>query len=138
MSDVQSAGYQISFQSGFFGKIIDVNLDGMKREAMDNTNQANAVSNGYIWITKQPSKFIDAGQLKLKIRFDPTKVAPPINKDAETVTITHPIPAGGVTAATEAFTGFVTDVGLAAPFKNLVEQEFTIERSGEVTYTNGT
>lgn len=136
MAGTEGFGVSIAFQSGFLASIIEVDDGETKRAALETTNDATPVASGSAYATFIPSKIIDAGELKVTLLFDPNKV-PPIDKPAETITITLPIPIGGSVAATIAGSGFMTSEGKKIPHNNLMMQDVTIKKSGQWVHTPG-
>jgi len=134
---VEGFGIAIAFQSGFFAAIREVDDSGMKRNAHETTNDASTVVSGHAHRTFIPSKLIDDGELKVTLLYDPSK-APPIDKAAETVTVSLPIPIGGLTAATLVGSGFLTESGQKIPYDNLMMQDVTIKKTGQWVLTPGT
>lgn len=138
MAGVEGFGCAIAFQSGFLAAIREVDDSGQKRNAHETTNDATPVSSGHAHRTFIPSKLIDQGELKITLLYNPNGPAPPIDKAAETITVTLPIPIGGNTAGTIVGSGFLTESGIKIPYDNLMMQDVTLKKSGQWTYTPGT
>lgn len=127
-------GLTITFSSGFTtSKITNVSWNGISRKAIDKTNTASTEG----WMEYFPACLKDAGQLEIDLLFDP-QVEPPITGDAETITVTMPIPAGLTNAGTWACSGFLIDWSGAMPQDDKMSAKATIKFSGKPTYTAAT
>lgn len=139
MTPTMSAGFALTFQSGWASSILDVDWDGAKVEDMETTDQGTATdADGNINQTFVPSKFVDNGEYTFHIRADMTKGKPPIAKTPETITVTYPIPKGGNTAKTRVFTGYAKSFKETGKFKQFIEGDLVIKVASEVTDTPGT
>lgn len=123
-------GVAITFDSGFFGEINNVEGPSMSREAID-TSHAGTTGG---FRTFQPSDLVDHGEVEVTIAFDPDQ-EPPIDQAAETVTITYPIPSGMSSGATWQFSGFMTGATPTVPFDDKMTMSATLKVSGDITYT---
>lgn len=126
-------GIAITFSSGFFAEILNVDWSGMSREAIDTSHATT--TNG--WMTFIPAGLQDPGELSVEINFDPDDT-PPIDGAAETVTVTFPTPVGGMTGATWAASGFMTSFEPSAPIDDRMTATSSIKFSGAVTFTDAT
>ena len=126
-------GITITFDTGFLAEIIDVTLPESARESIDTSH--TATTDGMM--TFIPSDLIDNGDLEVELNFD-EDASPPIDSDPETVTITFPLRTGNTTAATWAFTGFMTNYAPAAPIDDRMTATATIKVTGAITITPGT
>lgn len=121
-------GTTIAFHTSWFAKVIDINLTGEKREAINITNMSSTAEE-YI-----ASRLVDAGELDVTVLYDQDKT-PPISSAAETVTITLPLPSGKTSAGTIAATGFMIENSIAIPVKDKMTQSLKIKFTGARTYT---
>ncbi len=119
--------------SGFAANIISVDGPSVSRESIDTTHLGTDKA-----MTFMPASLADAGELSLEVEFDPD-IVPPIadngsaNDAAETIIITWPLPSGKTTAATWAFTGFVTAYSGGASNGERMTGSMTIKISGAIT-----
>lgn len=120
-----STGISITFDSGFFAEILDVTPPGASRESIQTSHHGTSDAH-----TFTPAKLVDWGELQVEMAFDPGE-APPVNSEAETVTITF---AGGDTWT---FSGFMTGYEPSAPLEERMTASATIKVSGGVTVTGG-
>lgn len=126
------AGGSITFDSGFFGSIKSVRHTGYKRGF---SVCEHAGTDG--GITKYPHKHYDPGQLIVEI-YIPEGSTPPMTEVAETVTVTYPLRSGESTAAKFSGSGFLTEVEENMPFDDGMMGTYTLEFSGNLTYTAAT
>ena len=132
MADV-GTGSTITFgTSGFTGEILSIGGKDFSRPAIDSTHLGTTVYRTFF-----PGDLSDPGGIELEIQFDPDEDAP-INAVAETITVTFPLPAGGITPATMAATGFITDWDFAVPLEDKMMQNITIKLSDTITWVDAT
>ena len=131
-----AVGSTITFSSGFFAQITDIQWSGIKRNAIETTHFGTALAgaNKFGNRTFIVSKLNDPGELKVKFNFNPDTL-PPIEGAAETVTVSV---AGSATPATWAGSGFMTDLEVSMPMDGVMEATATLKFSGNVTRTAGT
>ncbi len=125
-------GVTVTFQSGLLASIRNIEFTS-SRGSVDTTHAGT--TNG--WMTFIPSDLIDPGEVSGTLIFDPQgawKTA--IGNAAETVTINYPNV--GTSGATDATSGFLTEISRAVPYDDVMTAECTIKLSGETTYTAGT
>ena len=119
--------------SGFTAQYLSLGGSSSGREAIDTTHLGTTTGR-----TFQPGDVVDNGELEGELFYDPDE-QPPFNSAAETVTLTYPLPSGGATAATEAFTGFITNwTKPTLSTDELMTSTITVKVSGDVTYTDST
>lgn len=123
----------MTFDSGFLAEILSVNVSGLSRAAIDTTHATSPSG----WMTFLASDLKDPGELSIEIAHDASEV-PPINSAAETVTLTHPIEAGGNTAGTWAASGFMTSYEPTIPIDDRMTANVTIKWTGPITFTAAT
>lgn len=119
--------------SGFTAQYRSLGGASTTREAIDTSHLGTTTGR-----TFSPGDISDNGEIEGTLLYDPDE-QPPFNAAAETVTLTYPIPSGGLTGATEAFTGFITNwTKPTLSTDELMESSITIKISGDVTYTDST
>ena len=132
MADV-GTGLAIVFgTSGFTAEITDVNGQGISRESINTSHHGSTIYHAFM-----PSDLVDPGELTMEFSFDPDE-QPPVTSATETITITFPLPAGGVTAATLAASGFVTSWEWGAPLEEKMTATATIKWTGTPVWTDST
>ena len=127
-------GATIAFAtSGFTAQYTSIGGSESSRESLETTHLGTTTGKTFV-----PGDLPDNGELECEFFYDPDE-QPPFNSAAETITLTYPLPSGGSTAATEAFTGFITN--WSRPEKvtdQLMKSTFTVKVSGDITYTDST
>lgn len=125
-------GASITFQSGFFAEILNIDWSGMSREAIETTNFGTTGARTFI-----PGDLPDPGELVIEINVDadadPFDV---LGAVAETVTLTFPTPVGGSSGATWAASGFATGFEATLPLEDKITGRMTIKFSGDITTAN--
>jgi hypothetical protein len=129
---VTGYGISITFSTGFFAKILNVDGPNMKRANIDTTYAV--VTGG--WMTFQPSDLKDPGEITVDIIFTPN-TTPPLTSAAETITITYPIQPGGSTAATWSCSGYLADFKPKSPIGDKMTANCTLKWTGQPTFTPG-
>lgn len=125
-------GSSIAFSTSYLAEIISVDIGGVQRDALETTHSATSGGKrSFI-----PSDLETFGECTVRMRRG-VGVKPPIDSAAETVTITWGKEPGQTTAATWAFSGFLTGWSATSPFDGLVETTATIKSTGDVTVTAG-
>lgn len=125
-------GAAITFQSGLLAEIIDFTIDGISRKPVEFVHMA--LTNG--WVRSIPSDLRRPGSLKVKIYFETQRLAAyktAMTAAKETVTITFPIPEGGITAGTYAADGFATNMSVAVATEEGMSADVEIHFSKEPT-----
>jgi hypothetical protein len=125
----------ITFSSGFFAEIINIDWSGVKREVLDCTNMSIAASGASfgnkIFI---PSVYIDPGELGIEINFNPDTI-PPIGSAAGAFSLAL---GGDTVQATWAGTGFLYEFAPKMPLDGKVMTATAKLRvTGAVTVTTG-
>lgn len=135
----QATGIAITFDSGFFAMITDVNWSGISRGAIETTHSGTTPTDGSVWRTFQPSDLIDAGELQVTLQFE-KNTTPPYDGSAETCTVTFPTAPGESSAATWSATAFMTDFSFSAPplDDSVMEATCTLKFTGAITITPAT
>ncbi len=124
MADVGTGTAIVFGTSGFTAEITDVNGSDMTREDIDISHLGTTGYKEYM-----PSTLIEGGTVDFEFAFDPDQ-QPPISGASETITITFPIPAGGSTAATLAFSGYLNSWSWGAPLEEKMTASATIKVDG--------
>lgn len=119
-------GTSITFATGFFAEILNVNWSGIERAAIDTTHMGTTTA-----MTYTPGTYFDPGELSVEMAFDGS-LEPPWNDAAETVTVTFP----DTGTTTWAASGFLTGFDVTAPLEDRQTATCTIKLSGDITVTN--
>lgn len=132
MSDT-GTGIAIVFgTSGFTAELLSLNGSGAERGEYETTNMATTGDK-----TFAPQKLVDQGSIDMEFAFDPD-AQPPISGATETITITFPLPSGGLTKATLVGSGFIKSFQWGAELEEKMTATATIRWAGGVTWTAGT
>lgn len=126
-------GTTITFASGFLAEIRTINGPSISRGFIDTSH--SATTGGYR--TSIPQDLADPGELEVEILFDPNE-DPPIGQASEAITITWPLPAGGLTSAIWAFTGSLVGFDVTAPYDDVMTATARIKIDGAITVTPST
>jgi len=130
----QSLG-SITFNSGFFAQITDLNWSGIKREAIETSHQGLALAGAGKFGNKTfiASKLNDPGEMKVSGNFNPDTLVP-IEATAETITVSI---GDSSTKANWTGTGFMTDFEWSGPIEDRMTFSATIKFSGNITKNAG-
>lgn len=142
MSDeaTQAVGSTITFASGFFAEITNIDWNGMQRNDIERTNfgtsgstfggsTGSGTSTG-VFKLFSPSKLIDPGQLDVDIIFNPA-TPPPINGNNETITIAIAPPLGATTGGKSwACDGYMKGFQYTGPLDDKMTGKATLKFSG--------
>jgi len=121
-------GTTIAFgTSSFSAEVLSLNGNDITRPDVDVTHMG---STNYMEF--QPGDLADGGSIEMEIGFDPD-AQPPVTAAAETITITFPIPSGGLGGATFIFTGYVSTWSWTAPLEEVMTASITIKVDGKGT-----
>ena len=129
-------GITITFASGFFAKILDVNWEGYERGVVDTTH--NTSTNGYM--TKIPEDIKNPGRLSVTLQFDKNAATKTNLADTTlaTVTVNYPTPTGGSAGGSWACSGFLSAFNWRGSIRGpLAQATAVLELSGEPTFTDG-
>lgn len=113
-----STGTTITFDSGFFAEIINLEHSGMERGSVDVTHMGSTVERESL-----PTDLFDPGELTVELHFA-AQTRPPIDNAAETCTVTFP---GGTTWAGSAF---MTNWAYSAPLEDKMTGTGTLKYDG--------
>lgn len=128
-------GTTISFEDGTLAKLLSISGLGASRAAIDMSNASSPSGwKEYIQSCLQELKQFTATVVCLTNE-DWTEL---IAADPSTLTITWPIEDGYTTAATVAFSAFVTDVDIGGELEGRVTKTVQIRPTGVPTFTPGT
>lgn len=132
-----STGAAITFSSGFFAEVLNIDWSGISRESIDTTHfgttQASAGEFGSR--TFIPGDLSDPGELSVEMHFNPDDDVP-IESVAETVTLTFDLVAGDTTPANWEGTGFMTSFDVGMPLEDKMTATAVIKFSGNITMTD--
>lgn len=124
----------ITFQSGFFAEITDIDHDGIERGDVDTSNMAT-VNNAMTYI---PEALYDPGGLSVTLFFEPnTNFITPMTAPPETITITFPIKTGQTNAANFVFSGYMNKFKWGAKVKGAMTATANIKATGPITPNAG-
>lgn len=120
--------------SSWTADILSISFGGTTRGAIPTSHMGTTAttSGGFGSQTYIPASLDDAGEITLNCHFDADTTVP-VGLVAETITITWPKVAADSTAATWAFSGFVTGHSNEATWDDKMTCDLTIQISGKVT-----
>lgn len=139
MAVVVGTGTSINFgTSGFAAELVGIpTMGGIERTAIETTPLdvtdpgAGKLGNR----TYLPSSAVGPITMEVRFNFDPD-LTPPMHANAETITVTFPLPAGQATAATWAGSGFLTSYNIEGiVLDGKVEAVGAIQITGALTIT---
>lgn len=119
--------------SAWSENITSIKWSGMERASLETSHLATSD-----WKTFIPASLTDPGELEIEFQLDPDN-PPPINGDAETVTVTFPkYNSNNSSGAKFAGTAFCTkwDPIGGAENENIQMSTLTLKYSGEITFTD--
>lgn len=124
MADV-GTGASIAFAtSSYAAEVTAISLSGQSRDPYETTNLATTGGK-----TFAPGNLVMDGDIEIEFALDPDKT-PPIDQAAESITITFPLPAGGISAATLIGTGFMTNYSIQMGLEEKMTGSATIRWDG--------
>jgi hypothetical protein len=103
---------------------MNINGSDVSRPDINTTHMGTTNYQTYI-----PGKLVEGGAIELEINFDPD-ATPPITGVAETITITFPLPSGGITPADVEFTGYINSWSWADPMEEKMTADVSIKVDG--------
>jgi len=115
-------------------EIMEGSKDASSVEEIDTTHVGT--TGGYR--TYIPGEIIEGGSYNFTVIFDPDAGETDFVGVSQTITITYPVPSGGSTGATWAFTGFVSEFGQELPLDDKMTAEMKIKVAGQITQTDST
>lgn len=117
-------GASITFQSGFFGKILNIEWSGISREAVKITAFDDTIDQ-YI-----PGDLYDPGELSVDTLADVTAL-PPIAQIAEEITLAF----GAASADSDwTATGFMTEHAVVLPLEDKIVATSKIKFTGTIVH----
>jgi hypothetical protein len=131
-------GASVTFSSGFFAEIANLDWSGITREAIETSHMGTAAPSAGEFGNKTfiPGDLSDPGSLDVELHFNPDTI-PPIDGAAETVTLQFAASDGDTTGASWAGSGFLTDCGAAIPLEDKMTMSATIKFTGNITRVAG-
>lgn len=117
-------GTTITFSTGFFAEITNVDWDGFERANIDTSHMLTTEG----WMTFTPSDLKDPGQMTVQLYYNP-QTALPITSAAETVTLTYP------NGATDVCQGYLQAASRAIPHDEKMTCVAVIKFSGKPVHT---
>jgi hypothetical protein len=125
MADV-GTGTTIAFAtSSFTAEVMNINGNDISRPDINTTHMGTTGYQTYI-----PGKLVEGGAIEMELNFDPD-AQPPIAGVSESITITFPTPAGGITGADVVFTGYVNSWSWADPVEDKMSADVSIKVDGQ-------
>lgn len=121
---LQGFGTTITFATGFFAEITNVDWDGFERSNIDTSHMLTTEG----WMTFEPSELKNPGQVTVQMYYDPG-TALPITSAAETVTVTFP------DGSTEVCDGYLQAASRAVPHNEKMTCVAIIKFSGKPVLT---
>lgn len=119
-----STGITVGFgTTSFSAELTGVSMSGVERTSLQTSHHGSSEH------TFIPGDLVNYGEVTCEIQWDPD-TAPPIDADAETITITFPNGAKIVGSA------FVTSYDWDAPLEEITTGSFTFKWAGEPTVTS--
>ena len=124
MADVGTGTTIVFGTSGFSAEVMTINGNDITREDIETTHMGTTGYKTYI-----PGDLVEGGAIEMEINFDPD-AQPPITGVPETITITFPLPAGGITPADVEFSGYVNSWSWADPMEEKMTADVSIKVDG--------
>ena len=120
-------GSTVTFQSGLFAEIIELEWSGITRAVYETSNFATTGG-----MTYEAGSLYDAGEISVRYAFDP-EIDPTtaIAAVSETVTVTF---ADAAPASTMAASGTMRDLTISVPLEDRVTANAVIKLSGAITH----
>lgn len=115
--------------SNFTANLVSIEFGEIKRDVLDTTHLGTTTAR-----TSQPTSLYDAGELTLKINWDPTTAAtPPYNAAAETVYVKFGASAAAGTPGVS-FSAYVTGFKVVSETDDLIQADVKCKISGALTF----
>tara|TARA_R110000803_G_scaffold107227_2_gene175381 strand:- start:5558 stop:5941 length:384 start_codon:yes stop_codon:yes gene_type:complete len=120
-------GTTVTFQSGLFAEIIELEWSGITRAVYETSNFGTTGG-----MTYAPGSLYDSGEISVRYAFDP-EIDPTtaIAAASETVTVTF---ADAAPASTMAASGTMRDLTISVPLEDRVTANAVIKLSGSITH----
>lgn len=119
-------GTTLTFQSGLFAEILELEWSGIERPFFDSSHFGSTAR------TWEPGSLVEPGELAVKIAFDPEVdyyAALAAAKETVTVTFADPAP-----ASTLAASGGLRDFAFSVPLEDRITADAVIKLSGALTH----
>lgn len=123
------SGGSITFDSSFFTEIRSVQHTGQSRGFASCSHAATTGG-----LSKYPHAFWDNGQLVVEVYLRPG-VEPAIGDAVSAFTLTYPLLTGQSSAATMAGNCFISSIESSSPHDDAMTATYTLEITGNLTYT---
>lgn len=129
----KGSGTTITFASGFFAQITDINWTGASRPAipLPHMNLAAAGAGKFGNLPKVPGDVVDPGELEVTFNFNPDTL-PPLEAAAESCTLTFD------EGATWAGSAFMREFSTGVPMDGVMSGRAILAFSGNITVTADT
>ena len=127
-------GSTITFDSGFFAEILNVEWSGISRAAVETSHFGSSGGATFGDGDFVPGDVVNPGELSVEINWDPD-TTPPIGEVAETLTLTFRQASGESAGTKWAASGFMTEFEGVCPYEDRMTATCTIKFSGGVTIT---
>ena len=124
-------GTTITFQSGFFAEIADINPGGAEIPVIDAAYMGQGTTKKKIFGRSQDIQSVVV-DVNLNADKDLTAL---LNATTETITITMPIPAGGTVGAKWAFTGKAMKWSAKIPVEDKMQATIELQPTSAITFT---
>ena len=85
-----------------------------------------------------PSDLVEGGNYQFDVLHDPDDDIDNLVGVSDTITITYPTPAGGMTGATKAFTGWIDGYDEQLPLEDKMSASLSLKVASDVTSTAST
>jgi len=120
-------GTTVTFQSGLYAEIIELEWSGLTRAVYDTSHFGTTGG-----MTVAPASTYDPGEISVRYAFDP-EIDPTtaLTAVAETVTLTF---ADAGPASTMAASGVLRDISITVPLEDRVTASAVIKLSGSITH----
>ena len=120
-------GTTVTFQSGLFAEILELEWSGMSRPVYETSNFGTTGG-----MTFAAGSTYDPGEISVRYAFDPEiDATTALTAAAETVTVTF---ADAAPASTLAASGVMRDVSISVPLEDRVTANAVIKLSGDITH----
>ncbi len=127
--------------SGFSAAMTAITDMSEEREVIDTTHMASPTEDAIDGYSQPIAESLPGvktnGPIEMAIQYVPG-TEPPINRLAETITVTFPTPPGGSKGAVFAGDGYVSNMSRAIEVKGMMTAVVTIQRDGKWTVADPT
>ncbi len=124
-------GSSITFQTGLFAEIINMDIDGVEVPVIDAKHMAGSDTAKKIF-----GRLLEPPQLTVEVNLNTDKDWKAVLKAVpETITITFPTPAGGSSGATWVFTGKAVSFSANVPVEDKMTGTYVIQATTLPVFT---